>query len=280
MKNIRGAPPIVSARKIILFSSLIWGELLLSFSAYADWPILQTEDTKTVLDLTTQSNGIDLLECGMWVEQVGKHFYLRNNSGKEIPIPTLAIKAIQDKVVVDVALNAKLFGLSTHMMSIVLKKHGDMKRWDMGTWSPEKQKEKRSSYHYSQHTSFLIDGNRQQLLEAINAAMVENKNLSGFTLQIYPPEKGYEHLVMELVASEELSEGVGAPLLHWALLSRGISKHVTRPFFEVISNEASELTSKSNSHQPSLNVLQKISSTEPIRTQLTYTCLIDENVTH
>lgn len=280
MKNIQSVFSIFSIKKIILFGSLILGGLFLNASAYADWPIIQTEDTKTVLDLTTQSNSIDLLECGMWVEQVGKRFFLKNNSGKKILIPTLAIKSIQDKAVMDIAVTAKLFGLPIHMMNIAFRKRGDIKRWDMGMWSPEIQKAKGRAYHYSQHTSFLIDGNREQLLEAINAAMVENKNLSGFTLQTYPPENNYGHLVMELIASEELSEGMGLPLLHWALLSRGGTNVIAKTFFEMALNEKSGLTSKNNHYQSSSNLLQKISSTKPMRIQLTYACLIDERFTH
>lgn len=246
-------------------------------TAHADWPVILTDDSNTVLNLTKPENAIDLLECGIWVEQHDGDFNLRNIGGKDIRIPRLAVKSIQDQSVVDIAVDAKLLGLQLRMINVVLRKQGEELHWNAGTWPQGMQEKRGSPYYYSQQITFLIEGNQQQMTDVISKAMVTNRELVNFKLNIYPSKESYQHPVLELVAFKELSEGIGAPLLHWALLARGISKNVNPPFFEVPLNGETGLIPAGSTHRrPSNNLLKKIGETRPIRTQLTYMCLIDE----
>ena len=256
-------------KKFLLYLGLSIGIGLISFSANADSSV-QLTDADSVLDLTRPQNKIDLLECGMWVAQVNGKYFLRNIKGVSIPISSQSIKTIQDKVMVDVALNAKLFGYQVDMMNVVFERQGERVRWGAtAIWSAEKK----MHVYYSQRTSFLIDANQQQLTDAIQAAMITK--LKGFLLNVYPPEKSYQHLVMELSALKELTEGAGGATLRWALLVRGISKDVLSAAF----SHPIDLPDVPGVQYLSPSQIEKIAIVKPKLTEVSYTCLIDGGVT-
>lgn len=248
-------------------------------TAYADWPVIQTNDEQTVLNLNMPENQIDLLECGMWVAKENGNYYLRNIKGKKIPIPKLAIKSIRDRVMVDVALDAKLFGLQVRMMSVVYKGDGDRGRWSSNSWFEEKRKEKEKSGFLSQHTSILIDGDQRKLTESIHSSMSENPKLKNFTINYFPPVQKYGHLVIELLETSQLTQGDGTPLWHWALLARGLSNTVNPPFFKVrFDGETGYIPMDSPYRRPAPHLQKKINATKPTRSQLDYACILGEDV--
>lgn len=247
--------------------------------AYAGWPVMQTMDEKTVLNLNTPENQIDLLECGMWVAKENGNFYLRNIKGKKIPVPKLAVKSILDRMMVDIALDAKLFGLQVRMMSVVYTGDGEYRRWGSSSWSEEKRKEKKTSGFLSQYTSFLIDGGKNKLTDAIHSSMAANPKLKDFTINYYPPEQKYGHLVIELLETSQLTQGEGGARLYWALLARGLSNTVNPPFFKVqFDGETGYIPMDSPYRHPAPHLQKKINGTKPIRTQLRYACVLGEDV--
>ncbi len=248
-------------------------------TAYADWPVIQTKDEQTVLNLNTPENQIDLLECGMWVAKENGNYYLRNIKGKKIPVPKLAVKSIQDRSSLDIALDARLFGLKVRMMGISYAEGGVVKTWGGGTWYGERPPGRKSRYFNTQSVIFLIDGDRQKLTDAIHSNMTANPKLKDFTINYFPPEQKYGHLVIELLETKELTQGDGTPLWHWALLARGLSNTVNPPFIKVrFDGETGYIPMDSPYRRPAPHLQKKINATKPIRTQLDYACILGEDV--
>ena len=74
-------------------------------------PVILTTDQATKLDLASnEAKSIDLLDCQLHVEGQAPNYRLVHSKG-ELPIPTLAVKSIQDDALVEIAVRGELAGL-------------------------------------------------------------------------------------------------------------------------------------------------------------------------
>lgn len=107
----RGLPSIFAIAEMQL--RLVGALLLLGLArtALALPPVVATKDQHTKLDLT-QGAGRDfrLLACGVRVAHEHRGYSLVNGT-QRVPIPKMAIKAIQDNVWVEIAVNGKFLGI-------------------------------------------------------------------------------------------------------------------------------------------------------------------------
>ena len=76
--------------------------------AHAAPPVRLTSDKITVLDLTKgMGKDVDLLACGLSLS--GKHGrYILHHANGKIPVPTKAVKQLQDDQIADIAVKAKV----------------------------------------------------------------------------------------------------------------------------------------------------------------------------
>lgn len=97
--------------RLFIKLSVIIAVVCLQQIAYAEDPVLLTQDQTTVLDLTSKEGAsVDLLECNLSVLEESGNLYLVHSNGK-LPIPRLAVKRMMDDGIVEVDTKGSLLGL-------------------------------------------------------------------------------------------------------------------------------------------------------------------------
>jgi hypothetical protein len=83
------------------------------------------DDQETTLDLTSkEGEAVDLLECGLYVLEEDRNFYLVHSKGK-LPIPEAAVHVWPDGVLAEVETKGSIFGLELVSMLLVNHKSTD-----------------------------------------------------------------------------------------------------------------------------------------------------------
>lgn len=166
----------------ILISAVLLG---LNFNtAEALQPVILTTDQTTKLDLTTdEAKSINLLDCQLHVEGQPPNYRLVHSKG-ELPIPSLAVKSIQDDVILEIAVQSKLAGLP--VSRLLLYKHTQAQAAEV-----LKRTDPPNNY------SFLIQGSKEKVARVLKLQFGKDK-------VVLPPSDDAEDSSVILLSKPDL----------------------------------------------------------------------------